>query len=154
MATLNNLSVTANILQVVGFADTVFRVGQSLYEVIDTARQASRNIALLLHQLQALLSVVALVNIFLAEHQSSSFALDDGHVLPNIQTLLLLIEQDFRHLKGILGEGSRSTRAGWLASLQTGLWWALKDKDIADARHRLSQYTQQLTAALSATGRY
>jgi hypothetical protein len=154
MAALNNLSVTANILQVIGFhTDTVFCVGQGLYELIDKARFASQNIALLLHQLQALLSVVASVKFVVDAHQRSSSAHQDGHGLPNIHTLLLLIERDFRHLKDILDSTVGSSRAGWLSSLQTSFWWVLKDRDVIDARQRLSQYTQQLSVALSAVGR-
>lgn len=154
MAALNNLSVAANVLQVVGFhADTVFSIGQGLYELLDKARLASQTIALLLHQLQALLSVVALVRIVIDEHQQSPFAHEDGHGLPNVQTLLLLIEQDFRHLKSILESTAGPSRFGWLSNLHTSFWWALKDRDVVDARQRLSQYTQQLSAALSAVGR-
>lgn len=153
MAALENLSVCANVLQVVSFADTVFRVGQNLYETVDTVRHASRNISLLLHQLQALLSVVALARIVIGEHQASAFVQDDGHVLPNIQTILLLIERDFQYLKSVLGEAAGSSQLGWLSTMRTGLWFTLKKNEITDATLRLSQYTQQLNAALSATGR-
>lgn len=153
MAIIENISVAANILQLVTFADTVFRTGKSLYDLLDNARLASRSSTLLLHQLQALLSVVAYVRIFITEHASSPYALDDGHTLPNIQTLLLLIEQDFRHLRCLSTEASGSMNAGWFSVLQSNLWWALKDKDIADARQRLSLYTQNLNAALSVSGR-
>ncbi|KAH7396823.1 hypothetical protein DE146DRAFT_52241 [Phaeosphaeria sp. MPI-PUGE-AT-0046c] len=154
MKALDSLSVTANVLQVIGFhADTVFCLGQGLYELIDKARLASQTITLLLHQLQALLSVVALVKIVIDKHQHSPFAHEDGHGLPNIQTLLLLIEQDFRHLKSILDTTAGSSQAGWFSTFHTSFWWALKDRDVVDARQRLSQYTQQLSAALSAVGR-
>lgn len=154
MAALENLSIAANILQVIGFhADTVFCVGQTLYELIDKARLASQTIALLLRQLQALLSVVALVKIVIDEHQHSPFAHEDGHGLPNIQTLLSLIEQDFRHLKDMLDSTTGPSGLRWLSNFQTSFWWVLKDRDVADARQRLSQYTQQLSVALSAVGR-
>ena len=93
-----------------------------LYELIDKARLTSQIITLLLHQLQALLSVVALVKIVLDEHQHSHFATEDGHGLPNVQTLLFFIEQDFRHLKGISDNTIAPSRLGWLSTLHTSLW--------------------------------
>ncbi|PVI04943.1 hypothetical protein DM02DRAFT_668655 [Periconia macrospinosa] len=153
MSALDNLSVASNVLQVISFADTVFRVGKNLYVLFDNARSASRNISLLLHELQALLSVVASVYVVITEYASSPFAQDDGHTLPNVHTILTLIEQDFRHLRGLLGQTVSSGREGWLSSLQSNVRWALKDHEIATSRHRLSQYTQNLTAALSVLGR-
>lgn len=153
MSALDNLSVTANVLQVIGFADTVFRAGKNLYELFDKARSASRNIALLLLELQALLSIVAFVHVVINEHASSPFAQDDGHMLPNVHTILTLIEQDFRHLRGLLGQVAGSTSEGWL-SLFGSFRWALKDHEIAASRYRLAHYTQNLTAALSVSGRY
>ena len=91
MAALSNLSIASNIFQTIGFADTVFQVGKNCYELFEKARSASRNIELLLLELQALLSVVAYVRIFITEHASSPFVQDDGHTLPNIHTILTLI---------------------------------------------------------------
>ena len=66
MSALDSLSVASNVLQVVGFtADMVFRAGKILYDLFDKARSASRNIALLLLELQAVLSVVAYVRVSL-----------------------------------------------------------------------------------------
>jgi hypothetical protein len=154
MSRLENLSVCANVFQVIGFADTVFRVGKSLYELCDNARSASRNIALLLLELQALLSVMVSVRVVIMEHASSPFAQDDGHALPDIQTILTLIEHDFRHLKELLGLTVGCKRENWLASVHRNIQWALKDHEIMASRHRLAQYTQNLTAALSTIGRY
>lgn len=154
MSTLNNLSVTANVLQIVDFSGTVFRVGKSLYDLLDKVRSASRNIVLLLLELQVLLSVVAQVRIFITEHASSPFSQVDGHTLPNIQTILTLIEQDFRHLRGLLIQTIGSGYDGWLSLLASSIRWALKDHEIMASRHRLVQYTQNLTTALSVSGRY
>jgi hypothetical protein len=153
MSALDNLSVASNVFQVIGFADSVFRAGKTLYELFDKARAASRNIALLLLELQALLSVVAYVRVFVTEHASSPFAQEDGHTLPNVHTILTLIEQDFRHLKALLVQTIGSGREGWFGLLTSNVRWALKDGDIADSRHRLARYTQNLTAALSVSGR-
>jgi len=102
MSALNNLSIVSNVLQVVGFADTVFRAGKDLYELFNKARFASRNIALMILELQSLLSVVAHVRVFIAEHGSSPFVQDDGHTLPDVHTILTLIEQGFWHLRGLV----------------------------------------------------
>ena len=137
MSALDNLSIAANVLQVTGFADTVFRAGKGLYELFDKARSASRNITLLLFELQALLSVVASVHIFAREYASSPFAHDDSHTLTNVYTILTLIDQDFRHVSELLmrtvGSGPRS----WLSLLQRNILWALKDDEIAASRQRL-----------------
>lgn len=154
MSPLDNLSVASNVLQVVGFADAVFRAGKGLYELFDNARSASRNIALLLLELQALLSVVAFVRVVIIEYASSPFAQNDGHTLPNVQTILTLIEHDFQHLKGLIGQTVGSKLEGLLSLFQSNVRWALKDHEITATRHRLAQYTQNLTAALSVLGRY
>ena len=153
MTALDNLSVAANVFQVISFADTVFRTGKSLYELFDKTRSASKNITLLLLELQALLSVVAYVHVVITEHASSPFAQEDGHTLPNVHTILTLIEQDFLHLKGLLEKTVRSRHEGWLSLLQSNIRWALQDHDIAAARHRITRYTQNLNAALSVSGR-
>jgi hypothetical protein len=49
MAAHAGLSVAANVLPVIGLADTVFRAGKSLYDVIENARSASGNAPSLLH---------------------------------------------------------------------------------------------------------
>lgn len=151
MSAIAGLSVAANIFQVVGFADAVFRAGKSLYDLFDRARSASRNISLLLQELQALLSVIAFVRVVITEHTSSPFARDDGHTLPNVRTILTLIEQDFRHLRGLLGNIIGSGREGWLSLFNVR--WALNDHEIAISKHRLAQYTQNLNATLSVIGR-
>ena len=153
MSALDHLSVAANVFQVINFADTVFHAGKTLYELFDKARSASRNITLLLLELQALLSVVAYVQVVITEHASSPFAQDDGHALPNVRAILTLIEQDFLYLRGLLEQTVRSRHEGWLSLLQSNVRWALKDHDIAAARHRLARYTQNLNAALSVSGR-
>lgn len=154
MSPLDGLSIAANVLQITAFADTVFRAGRNLYELFDKARSASRNISLLLFELQALLSVVASVHVFATEYASSPFACDDGHTLANIHTILTLIDQDFRHVKGVLVRTVGSGRQGWLSSFRSSILWALKDEEIMASRQRLSQYTQNLTTALSISGRY
>jgi len=154
MSALENLSIASNVLQVVGFADTVFRTGKNLYELFSKARFASRNIALMILELQALLSVVAHVRVFIAEHASSPFAQDDGHTLPDVRTILTLIEQDFWHLRGLVVQTVGSGREGWLSILKSNVRWALRDHEITAARHRLAQYAQNLTTALSISGRY
>ncbi|KAF1843155.1 uncharacterized protein K460DRAFT_418272 [Cucurbitaria berberidis CBS 394.84] len=153
MSALSNLSIASNVLQIVGFSDTVFHAGKTLYELLDKARSATKNITLLLPELQVLLSIVALVHVVITEHASSPFAQDDGHTLPNIHTILTLIEQDLRHLRGLLGQSMRSGTEGWFSLLQSNIRWALKDHDITAARYRLARYTQSLNAALSITGR-
>ncbi|KAJ4365146.1 hypothetical protein N0V83_008764 [Neocucurbitaria cava] len=153
MSALDTLSVTANVFQVIGFADTVFHAGKALYELFDKARSAARNITLLLLELQALLSVVAYVHVVIQEHAASPFAQDDGHTLPNVHTILTLIQQDFLHLRGLLEQAVYSRRESWLSIIQSNVRWALKDCDIAAARHRLARYTQNLNAALSVSGR-
>ncbi|CAO2658641.1 Nn.00g063640.m01.CDS01 [Neocucurbitaria sp. VM-36] len=153
MSALDHLSVAANVFQVINFADTVFHAGKILYELIDKARSATRSITLLLLELQALLSVVAYVHVVITEHASSPFAQDDGHALPNVHAILTLIEQDFLYLRGLLDQTARSRHEGWLSLLQSNVRWALKDHDIAAARHRLARYTQNLNAALSVSGR-
>jgi hypothetical protein len=107
MSVIENFSVAANAFQVVGFADTVFRVGRALYELFDKGRSASSNVALLLLELQALLSVVASVRVFITEYSASTFAQDDGQTLSSVHTVLTLIEQDFRHLRGAFGASRR-----------------------------------------------
>jgi hypothetical protein len=154
MSALETLSVASNVFQIIGFADTVFRAGKSLYELFDKARSASRNIAWLLIELQALLRVVAHVRVVIAEHASSPFAQDDGHTLPNVEIVLTLIEQDFRHLTGLLGQTVGSGSEGWLSLLQRNIRWALNDHQIAASRQRFAQYTQNLTLALTVSGRY
>jgi hypothetical protein len=154
MSTIEQLSLASNVLQIVGFADTVFRAGKVLYELFDKARSVSKTIALLLLELQALLSVVAFVHVVIAEYASSPFAQDDGHTMPNVHTILTLIEQDFRHLKGLLSESERSGREGWLSLFHYNVRWALRDEEIMASRHRLARYTQNLNAALSVSGRY
>jgi hypothetical protein len=153
MSALDRLSVASNVFQVVGFADTVFQAGKALYELFDKARSASRNIALLLLELQALLSVVAFVRVVIAEHAASPFAQDDGHTLPNVHTILTLIEHDFQHLRELLDHTVRSGRDSWLSLLKSNMRWALKDSDVTAAKHRLARYTQNLNAALSVSGR-
>lgn len=153
MSPLDGLSIAANVLQVTGFADTVFRAGRNLYELFDKARAASRAITLLLFELQALLSVVASVRVFATEYASSPFACDDDHTLANVHTILTLIDQDFRHVGSLLARTVGSGGRGWLSSLQSSILWALRDDEIAASRHRLSQYTQNLTTALSVSGR-
>jgi hypothetical protein len=153
MSALDNLSIASNVLQVIGFADTVFRAGKDLYELFDRSRNASRNIALLLLDLQAPLSVVAHVRVFISEYASSPFALDDGHTVPNIQTILSLIEQDFRHLRGLVTQSISSRQEGWFSLLPFHLRWALNEHEVATSRQRLGQYVLNLTAALSVSGR-
>lgn len=114
MSALDRLSTAANILQIAGFADTVFRAGRNLYELFVKARSASRSVTLLLFELRALLSVVASVCVFVNEYASSPLARDDTHTLENVYKILALVEQDFRHVRGLLeriGFGSR----GWVA---------------------------------------
>ena len=154
MSALNNLSVAANVLQVIDFAPTVFHAGKVLYELFDKAGSASRNIALLLLDLQSLPSVVAYVRVFITEHASSPFAQDDVHTLPNVNTMLTLIEQDFRLMKRLVVQTVGSGRGSWLSLVTSNVRWALNDHEIAASRHRLAHYTQNLTAALSVSGKY
>lgn len=152
MPPFDRLSVAANVLQIIGFSDSVFRIGKSLYELFEKAGDASRNIPLLLLDLQALLSVVTSVRVFVTKCESSPFAHEDCQPLPNIHTILTLIEQEFYYLRGIPTETLRSGRGGWLSLLFTNVRWGLRDYEIADLWHRLAQYTQNLNAALSVSG--
>jgi hypothetical protein len=154
MSALTGLSVAANVFQVVGFADTVFRAGKNLYDVFERAQSASNSIKTLLQELRALLSIIASVRVFISEYAASPFAQDDGHILPNIRTVLTLIEQDFRHLRGFAGNAAGSGREGWLSLLPTNMRWALKEHEVTSSKHRLAQYTQSLSTALSVVGRY
>lgn len=153
MSAAGTLSVVSNAFQVVGFADTVFRAGKAVYELFDKARSASRNIALLLLELQALLSVIAFVRVVISEHASSPFATEDRQTLPNIHTILTLINQDFLHLKKLVTQNVTTWNDSWLSLLQNNIRWALQDHDIAAARDRLARYSQNLNTALSAAGR-
>jgi hypothetical protein len=154
MSALAGLSVAANVFQVVGFADTVFRAGKSLYDAFERAQSTPYSIKLLLQELRTLLSIIASVRVFISEYATSPFAQDDGHILPNIRTVLMLIEQDFRHLRGLTGNAAGSRREGWLSLVPTNMRWALKEHEVTSSKHRLAQYTQSLSAALSVVGRY
>lgn len=145
---MENLLLTANVFQIVGFADTVFRVGRDLYELFDKARSASKDVMQLLLELQALLCFIATVRKFITEYASSPFALDDRQPLPNLHTILTLIEQDFRHLKGLLAQTVGSGIGGWFKNIL----WALKDGEVEASRHRLARYTQNLNDVMSVTG--
>ena len=117
MSAIANLAIASSVLQVVGFADTVFRAGKSLYELFDKARAASRNITLLLLDLQALLFIVVFVRVFVTEHASSLFAQDDGHTLPSVHEILTLIDQDFLYLKRLVLQTTSPGREGWFGNL-------------------------------------
>lgn len=97
--------------------------------------------------------MVALVRTVIVQLASSPFV-QDGHTLPNVDVILTLIEQDFRYLRGLTGQTVGSGRGGWLLLLKSHVGWALKDDKIAASRHRLAQYTQNLTIALTVSGRY
>ncbi|KAL5355678.1 hypothetical protein BJX96DRAFT_170900 [Aspergillus floccosus] len=153
MPVLDNLSVAANVFQIVSFTDNVFRAGQALYELFNKARAASKNIAQLLLTLHALLSVIAHVRVFITEHASSPFAQEDGQALPHLRTILTLIEQDFRHIRGLLVETMGVGNEGRWSFLLVPLRWVFNEPEIEDARQRLAQYTSHLSAALEVSGR-
>jgi hypothetical protein len=151
---LAGLAIAANVFQVISFSDTVFRAGRSLYELFDRIRSASRNVGLLLLEFRALLSVIASVRMVITEHASSPFAQDYGYMLSDVNAVLTLVEQDFRHLKGFLLQYTGFSPGGWLSRMQSNIFWGFKDSEIEASRHRLARYTQSLTAAMSVTGRY
>jgi hypothetical protein len=147
------LSLAANVLQVVGFADTIFRAGTNLYELFAKARTASRNVTLLLSELQTLLRVIANIRMFLNEHAASLFANEDSYSLHTVKTILTLIEHDFRLLKNMIAKIVPIRPASWYLTLMNGIRWALDQNEVDSACQRLSRYTSSLTAALSVSGR-
>lgn len=153
MSSGNKLSIVANVLQVVTFADTVFCAGKSLYDFAGRYKNFTQGIPRLLMELQSLLSIIAYVRVYVEEFANSQFACNDGHTLPSISTILTLVEQDFRQLMSLLSEIACNSNDWWLAVIASSLRWARKEEDIAAAQHRLAQYTTNLTAALSISGR-
>lgn len=151
---LETLSVAANVFQVVSFADAVIRAGTQLYELFTKARAAAQNIANLLAELQALLRVVANVHVLLSEQAASTLSSVDAYSLQTIRTILTLIEHDFRHLKSVIATLVPVQQHTWYARLTSGLRWAVNEREVETACHRLSRYTTNLTAALSVSGRY
>jgi hypothetical protein len=154
MSSLNTLSVVANVVQVVNFADTIFCAGKSLYDFIGRYKKFSQSIPHLLLELQSLLSIIAYVRIFLTEFANSQFSHTDGQMLPSINSILTLIEQDFRHLRSLISDTMYDTNDRWYTIISSSLKWARKEQDISGARNRIAQYTANLTAALSVSGRY
>jgi hypothetical protein len=114
MSALAGLSVAANVFQIVDFAGAVFSARKNLYELFDKARSASSSITLLLQELQRLLSIVAYIHVVITEHASSPFT----HALPNVQTILTLINKDIEYLKDLTGT-AQSISAIILAKLPT-----------------------------------
>ncbi|KAI8939823.1 hypothetical protein NX059_003561 [Plenodomus lindquistii] len=153
MASINTLSVVSNAFQVIGFAETVLRTGASVYELFDKARSASKGIAILLLELQALLAVITSVQVVLTQHATSPFVLDDGQAVPNVCAILTLIDHDFTYLRRMIHQSSCSGSNSWFSRLQNNVRWALRDGDVAEAKERLARYTQNLNTALSSTGR-
>lgn len=150
---MDSLSLVANVLQVVNFADTVFCAGKSLYDFIGRYKNFSQGLPRLLLELQSLLSIIAYVRVFVTEYASSPFAHSDGHALPTIGTILTLIEQDFRHLRSLLSDLACSWNDRWISMLVRTLNWGCNEQEIIAARHRLTQYTTNLNAALAVSGR-
>lgn len=151
---MDSLSLVANVLQVVNFADTVFCAGKSLYDFIGFYKNFSQSLPRPPLELQSLLLIIAYVRVFVTEYANSPFAHSDGHMLPSIGTILTLIEQDFRHLRSLLSNIACSSNDRWISMLVRTLDWGCNEQEIIAARHRLAHYTTNLTAGLAVSGRW
>jgi hypothetical protein len=137
--TIKGLSIAANVLQIVGFADIVSKAGASLYEIFNKAKGASKDIALLLSELQALLRVVANIRVFLGEHATSPFVNEDSYCLQTINTILTLIEQYFRYLQSLISRIAPVQPKAWYSALTNGIRWALGHDEVYSACRRLGR---------------
>lgn len=146
------LSVAANAFAIVGLADVIFRSGKQLYDIYSRTRNAPTCVAQLLEEIRASTSVIAHVRIFVEEFKTSPFAVDDGHSLPQIKTILTLIGHEFEILAQLIMHAQGSASDGWLGQFAKNLRWAMGDQRIAQSCQRLQRLTISMNAALSVTG--
>lgn len=114
MSALDSLSVASNVLQVVGFtADTVFRAGKKFSTSSSTRLGLRRGTSHCCFSSSKRCSRLSPTSVCHYRTCIIPFAQDDGHTLPNISTILTLIEQDFRYLRRLLKRMVGSGREGW-----------------------------------------
>ncbi|KAF2498525.1 hypothetical protein BU16DRAFT_298216 [Lophium mytilinum] len=150
MAALTAFSVASN---AISLADIAFKLGKETFEIYDRHRHAAQSVPRLLSELQALMSVISHTQMFLRDFEKSPFAVNDKQILPNLQTILTLCENEFRELRKIASEVKVVDGDSWLERLRKSWRWTAEDKSVEDASVRLHRLGTNLTAALSVTGR-
>lgn len=153
MGDSDGLSLAANISAMVGLADVVLRSGKRLYDLYERCRAAPASRALLLAEISATTSIVAQARVFLGEYQTSAFAHENRQSLPQINTVINLIHQEFELLCSVILGSQATVRDNWFIQLTKGFRWALSEQAIADSCNRLHRLTASMIAALSVTGR-
>lgn len=96
------LSTAANVAAMISLADMAFKSGTQVFDLYCRYRDASASMSQLVDEIQAATSNTTQVRIFVQEFEASTFAIDNGHTLPQIQQLLCLIDQEFKLLRKLM----------------------------------------------------
>lgn len=155
MTALVSLSTAANVAAMISLADMAFKTGTQVCDLCFRYQDAPRSISQLVGEIKASTSNIAHARIFLQEFGASAFAVDNGHMLPQIEKILCLLDQEFKHLRKLVPDMMSSSSGGLLNPLRrvaSRLRWSLDDRAIATSCANLNRLKTDLSIALGITG--
>lgn len=156
MAALVSLSTAANVAAMISLADMAFKTGTQVFDLYRRYRDASSSMSQIVDEIRAATSNTAQVRIFMQEFEASAFAIDNGHILPQIQQLLCLIDQEFKLLKKLMEDTRPCPSGSWLDLFQqvtSHIRWSLDEYKVKTSCTHLHRLSTHMNNALGITGR-
>jgi hypothetical protein len=132
----------------------LIRTSKELYTFFADLKDASQSVRLLLIELEQLGSILASIQQYANDHESSSFAVHDGLAIPEVTGTLEACRGEFERLQTFAKAANVLPEDGKVKRMAKKLKWVFNDAKLSNSRENLERLKSSLTLALSAVGRF
>lgn len=149
------LSAAANVFSVVGLADIVFRLGVNTADLYSRYRDASKDIASLVDEIQAFVETVTQIRLYLDEYRQSPYTQTDGQTPPpQLSKTLSDCETELLNLKRFAVENGSRPDDGLAVQMMKRFRWTSQQVQVLKSRERIGHLNMILQTNLVHVGRY
>jgi hypothetical protein len=143
------LSLVASGAAVLGLADVLLRASKELYSFFHELKDASRNVALVLAELDQLGALFASAQQYTNESEASN----DCLAIPEVSKALENCRAEFEGLRAWVEKAGVGPGDGRVKRMAKKLKWVVDDAKLSHSRQNLERLKSSLGIALSAAGR-
>lgn len=154
ISTMEAFSTAANAFSVIGLADVVFRLGVDTASLYSRYRNASKDIASLVDEIQAFVEIIAQIRVYLDEYRQSPYAQSDGQsLLPQLSKILSDCEKELRYIQQLANKHKREPNDGLAMQMMKSWRWTLQN-DVSKSGKRIRHLNMNLQNIFLLIGGY
>lgn len=147
------LSALSGAATVFGLADILARTAKSLYVIFGELKDASKNVKLLVLELQELENLLGNVQQHVDSYSGSPFVIDDNLALPEITQALNACLFELNTLRGRVDAMDIKATDGKVKCMAKKLKWVFEEGNVTLPLRNIKRLKSHLMIALSTSGR-